>query len=112
GPTLREQLFEKVKTVVLTSATLSVGRNGSFDFFKSRVGLTQAECRRWGSPFDYKTQAELVLLDDMPDPTGDKQAYERAVVAMIRRYVARTDGHAFVLLTSYDMMRRVAADLT
>ncbi len=112
GPTLREQLFEKVKTVVLTSATLSVGRNGSFDFFKSRVGLTQAECRRWGSPFDYKRQAELVLLDDMPDPTGDKQAYERAVVAMIRRYVARTDGHAFVLLTSYDMMRRVAADLT
>ena len=26
---------------------------------------------------------------------------------MIRRYVARTDGHAFVLFTSYDMIRRV-----
>ncbi len=111
GPTLREQLFEKVKTVVLTSATLSVGRSGSFDFFKLRVGLTQTESRRWGSPFDYQRQAELVLLDEMPDPTGDKEAYERAVVAMIRRYVARTDGHAFVLLTSYEMMRRVSADL-
>jgi ATP-dependent DNA helicase DinG len=31
---------------------------------------------------------------------------------MIRRYVARTDGRAFVLFTSYDMMRRVAAQLT
>lgn len=112
GPLLREQLFEKVRTVVLTSATLSVGRNGSFDFFKSRVGLTQAESRRWGSPFDYQKQAELILLDDMPDPTADGEAYQRAVVAMIRRYVARTDGHAFVLLTSYEMMRRVAADLT
>ena len=30
---------------------------------------------------------------------------------MIRRYVARTEGHAFVLFTSYDMMRRVAAGL-
>ena len=31
---------------------------------------------------------------------------------MIRRYVGRTDGHAFVLFTSYDMMSRVAAELT
>jgi ATP-dependent DNA helicase DinG len=30
---------------------------------------------------------------------------------MIKRYVARTDGHAFLLLTSYEMMKRVAADL-
>jgi ATP-dependent DNA helicase DinG len=30
---------------------------------------------------------------------------------MIRRYVARTDGHAFVLFTSYEMMNRVARDL-
>ncbi len=112
GPALREHLFEKVKTVVMASATLSIGKNGSFDFFKSRVGLTQAECRKWGSPFDYAKQAELILLDDMPDPTGDAEAYQRAVVAMIKRYAARTDGHAFVLLTSYEMMKRVAADLT
>ena len=109
GPALRQQLFDKISTVVMTSATLTVGRAGSFDFFKSRIGLTQAECRRWGSPFDYPRQAELVLVDGMPDPTADKDGYERAVVEMIRRYVARTDGHAFVLFTSYDMMRRVAA---
>ena len=30
---------------------------------------------------------------------------------MIRRYAGRTEGHAFVLFTSYDMMRRVAAGL-
>ncbi len=111
GPALRKQLFERVPTVIMTSATLSVGRDASFDFFQSRLGLTQAVSRRWGSPFDYPRQAELVLLDDMPDPTADKLAYERAAAAMIRRYVARTDGHAFVLLTSYDMMRRLAAEL-
>ena len=111
GPALREQLFAKVSTVVLTSATLAVGQPESFDFFKSRIGLTQVECRRWGSPFDYAKQAELVLVDGMPDPM-DKLPYEEAATAMIRRYVARTDGHAFVLFTGYEMMRRVAARLT
>ncbi len=112
GPALRDQLFAKVSTVVLTSATLSVGREGSFDFFKSRIGLTQSESRRWGSPFDYQRQAELVLVDGMPDPTTDKDGYEQAVVEMIRRYVQRTDGHAFVLFTSYDLMNRTAGKLS
>ncbi len=111
GPALREQLFDKVSTVVLTSATLAVGQPPSFDFFKSRIGLTQVECRRWGSPFDYAKQAELVLVDGMPDP-ADKEPYEAAAAAMIRRYVARTDGRAFVLFTGYEMMRRLAARLT
>ncbi len=112
GPALREHLFDKVSTVIMTSATLAVGRGDSFDFFKSRVGLTGAVTRRWGSPFDYPRQAELVLVDGMPDPTADKPGYEKAAVDMIRRYVARTDGHAFVLFTSYEMMNRAATALT
>ena len=83
---------------------------GSFDFFKSRIGLTQSDSLRLGSPFDYRRQVELILLDGMPDP-AERDRYERASIDMIRRYVARTDGHAFVLFTSYDMMRRVAAGL-
>ena len=111
GPALREQLFDKVQTVVMTSATLAVGRAGSFDYFKSRVGLTQADTRRLGSPFDYERQAELILLEGMPDP-ADKDDYERACAAMIRRYVARSEGRAFVLFTSYEMLKRTASMLT
>ena len=48
GPTLRKELFESTHSVILTSATLSVGRQGSFDFFKSRIGLTQATGIRLG----------------------------------------------------------------
>jgi len=110
GPALREALFAETPTVVLTSATLSVGHSGSFDFFKSRIGLTQSDALCLGSPFDYGRQVELILLDGMPDP-AERDRYERASIDMIRRYVARTDGHAFVLFTSYDMMRRVAAGL-
>ena len=111
GPILRQHLFEQVSTVVMTSATLSTG-GGKFDFFKSRVGLTQADALALGSPFDYRRQAQIVLLDGMPDPSDKAVDYERTAIEMIRRYVERTDGRAFVLFTSYEMMRRAAAALT
>ena len=112
GPALREHLFEKTPTVIMTSATLSVGRPASFRFFQSRTGLTQAETLRLGSPFDYRRQVKLIVVRGMPDPTQNKDAYERAVGEMVRRYVERTDGRAFVLFTSYDLLRRIEAELT
>ncbi|NLX99607.1 MAG: DEAD/DEAH box helicase [Rhodopirellula sp.] len=111
GPLLRQTLFDEIPTVVMTSATLATG-GGSFDFFKSRVGLTQCRTLCLGSPFDYRRQAKLILLDGMPDPGGNAGHYEQKTIEMIRRYVARTDGRAFVLFTSYEMMKRVAVALT
>ncbi len=110
GPLLRAELFEPVATVVLTSATLSVA--GSFEFFQSRIGLTDPQTLALGSPFDYRRQARLVLLDGMPDPGQQPRDYERCVTQMVRRYVAQTQGRAFVLFTSYEMMRRVQAALS
>lgn len=111
GPLLREHLFQQVPTVVMTSATLATA-GGSFEFFKSRVGLTQVDSLCLGSPFDYEKQAELILLEGMPDPGEDPKLYERKVGDMVRRYVERSDGRAFVLFTSYEMLRRVAAAVT
>jgi ATP-dependent DNA helicase DinG len=130
GPALREQLFNKGPTVIMTSATLSVGATGSaaastrstgkasgtpgvFDFFKSRVGLTQCDTIQVGSPFNYSEQAELVSIRDMPDPVAakDRDDYEKQCIAAIQEYAGRTDGRTFVLFTSYDMLRRVAAGL-
>ena len=112
GPVLRDLLFDQVPTVVMTSATLAVGGQGSFDFFKSRIGLTRSESLCLGSPFDFRSQAKLILLDGMPEPGADEARYQEKVVEMIRRYVERTQGRAFVLFTSYDMMKRTAATLT
>lgn len=112
GPVLRAELFEKVDSVIMTSATLAVGEKASFDFFKSRIGLTQVDTHSLGSPFDYQEQAALVTVRGMPDPNTARDPFERACTAMIRRYVARSDGHAFVLFTSYEALRRAAAELT
>ncbi|MEM6798574.1 MAG: helicase C-terminal domain-containing protein [Planctomycetota bacterium] len=111
GPALREQLFDQVGSVILTSATLAVGKQQGFEFFQSRIGLTQCDTLRLGSPFDYQRQARLVTMRDMPDPSAERDAYERACIEQIQRHVADFDGRAFVLFTSYDMLRRVASGM-
>jgi ATP-dependent DNA helicase DinG len=110
GPILRQALFEQVPTAIMTSATLATAGQ-SFRFFQSRIGLTRARTLCLGSPFNYREQAELILPAGMPDPGADSAAYEQKVTEMVRRYVGRTQGRAFVLFTSYEMMRRVGRAL-
>jgi ATP-dependent DNA helicase DinG len=111
GPVLQAELFDRVKTAVLTSATLAVGKR-SFDFVKDRLGVGRANEQRLGSPFDYKRQVRLILPRDMPDPAERPADYERAVCERIKRYVAQTRGRAFVLFTSYKMLKGCAQTLS
>jgi len=112
GPTLRKMLFQKVPSVIMTSATLASGRDGGFEFFQSRVGATGSRIKQLGSPFNYRKQAELVLLKDLPDPSTERQKFESLLPAIIQHYSGLTEGHAFVLFTSYDLLRRMVDVLT
>lgn len=112
GPALRELLFHDKHTVILTSATLSVGKPASFEFLKRRIGLTQSTELKLGSPFNFREQAKIILVRGMPDPNEEKSDFERLCAAMIQRYVTRTDGRAFALFTSYDLIRRVTQRLS
>jgi len=111
GPVLREQLFEKTRSVIMTSATLAIGQPPRFDFYKSRIGLTSSETQRAGSPFNFREQAKLIVVRGLPDPKEEKEQFERQTLPLIKRYIERTDGHAFVLFTSYDSLRRAAGAL-
>ena len=111
GPVMRKELFNKTDTVVLASATLAVGGQ-SFDFFRNRIGLTQSESAKLGSPFDYKKQAKLILVTNMACPSKDRDTHERQAIDAIRHYVKQTDGRAFVLFTSYQFMNRAVRELT
>ncbi len=103
GAVLRDELFNKVPTVVLTSATLAVAGQ-SFDFIRHRLGLDHAAELCLDSPFDYRANAKLILAGDMPDPTASPLEYEQAVCDRIRRHVDQTQGRAFVLFTSFRML--------
>lgn len=107
---LRENLFKKTQSVILTSATLAVGRKDGFAYIRSRLGLDEADEVQLGSPFDYKAQAELHIEAGMPE-ADDTEAFLPAAVDIVARHVESTDGHAFVLFTSYEMMRDLAERL-
>lgn len=111
GPIMRDWLFGKTKTCILTSATLATGR-GSFDFFQNRIGLTDADKIMLGSPFDYQRQAKLVVVNNITSPIDHRDTHERQCVDAIRKYVMITQGHAFVLFTSYQFLNRAVRELT
>jgi ATP-dependent DNA helicase DinG len=123
---LRTELFEKMKSVVMTSATLCTGRapkgkegwqrlkarvtgtpptrgDDPFQYIKSRLGVAETETLALGSPFDYSKQATLFLETDLPEP-GDALRFLPAACEKIVQYLDKTSGGAFVLFTSYKML--------
>jgi ATP-dependent DNA helicase DinG len=98
---LRQRLFERVDTVVLTSATLAV--QGSFDFVRSRLGMVHARTLIVKPHFDYPSQAILYVPQHLPDPRNPNfvpQACEEVI-----RLLDISEGRAFLLFTSYQQMR-------
>ncbi|MBL8231588.1 MAG: DEAD/DEAH box helicase [Bryobacterales bacterium] len=100
---LSEKLFERIDTVILTSATLTVA--SSFDFVKKRVGVPDARTLEVPSQFDYSRQALLYVPQHLPDPRSP--AFTQAACDEILRLLHVSRGRAFVLFTSYQQMRLV-----
>jgi ATP-dependent DNA helicase DinG len=103
GQILRECLWSKLETSVLTSATLAVG--GAFDYIRGRLGLDHARDLIVPSHFDYESQAILYVPPDLPDPRTPQFASE--ATGVIRRLLEITRGRAFVLFTSYAQMNEI-----
>ena len=103
GPILRECLWSKLESSVLTSATLAVG--GGFDYIRGRLGIEPARDLVLPSHFDYPNQALLYVPPDLPDPRTPQFAAKAA--DRIRRLLEITRGRAFVLFTSYAQMRDI-----
>ncbi|HJQ31007.1 MAG TPA: ATP-dependent DNA helicase [Pyrinomonadaceae bacterium] len=113
---LQDKLFDRVETVVLTSATLASA--GSFDFIKQRLGLAAPVDDEEGaegdgegktdelvapSGYNYEEQAVLYLPPRMPDPRNPDWIERAAAEVVALLNVSR--GRAFVLSTSLSGMR-------
>ena len=94
-------LFAAFKTVVLTSATLTV--QDSFDHLRKRLGLEHAKELVVPSHFRYAEQALLYLPPHMPDPRD--RSFSEEAARTIKRVLEATRGRAFCLFTSYAQMR-------
>ncbi len=111
APILKESLFDRVDSVILTSATLATG--GDFDFIKSRVGLSLPPTRMrfeeiLTSPFDFGEQCLFGIPSDQPEPQRDEPRYDQSVASAIVELAQASDGGMFVLFTSHSALRRTA----
>jgi len=100
---VRDALFDRYRSIVLTSATLAV--DGSFDYVKGRLGIKTAAEVRVASEFDYTRQALLYLPRRMPPPKAP--AFAEAAARETIELLKRSRGRAFVLFTSYAVLRTV-----
>jgi ATP-dependent DNA helicase DinG len=100
---VQDALFGRMRTAILTSATLAV--DGSFDYLRGRLGIKQAAELRVPSEFDFARQAILYLPRRMPPPRSEQ--FATAVAREVLEILKRTSGRAFVLFTSYSVLRTV-----
>ena len=112
APILKGALFDRVETVVLTSATLAAG--GSFDFLEERLGLSLIPSRVrtreiLGSPFDFASQCLFGIPTDVAEPRDDAAGHDEAVVRVLVELAQASDGGVFCLFTSHGQLRRAAA---
>jgi ATP-dependent DNA helicase DinG len=101
--TLATRLMERIDTVVLTSATLTV--SGSFEYAQTRLGLQNSRTLDVPSPFDYSKQALLYVPPHLPDPR--RPEFAKHAADEIEKILSASRGRAFVLFTSYVQMRQV-----
>jgi len=115
GGLLKENLFDRLRSVVMTSATLSVG--GGFDHVRQRLGLAELPPGRvmegiLSSPFAYGQQALLLIPEDLPNPkAAGEREFTRGVTEFLRRYLVEAGGQSLVLFTSHRQLRQVYGDL-
>ncbi len=104
---LREHLFGRLDTVVMTSATLSAA--GSFEYIKGRVGLDAPVELLLDSPFDFENQAMLYIVPGLDDQqaAGYQDRFDRE----LRTVLDVTRGRTLVLFTSYSQLRRTRDSL-
>ena len=120
GAVLRDSLFGRNESVVLSSATLAT--RGRFDFLRGRLGIDEQGLQLMerapelveevvASPFDFASQTLLVVPTDLPAVGGDGEAFDelqRETARVFEETAVLTGGGLFGLFTSHRALRRVA----
>ncbi|MFC4808531.1 ATP-dependent DNA helicase DinG [Paenibacillus sp. GCM10023250] len=109
---LRTYFFDTKRSVILTSATLSVQK--SFQYACEQLGLAGEEeagrlkTVQLPSPFNYREQALVIIPRNFPvlkGASGDPMFMEKLVASLTETAVG-THGRMLVLFTSYKMLKQ------
>jgi Rad3-related DNA helicase len=108
---LSEKLFDTTKTVICTSATLTV--NQRFDYLRRQLGVPERQDgtvieRNIQSPFNFQEQALLYTPFGLVPQFGEaEEEYVENLTFEVRRLLLASRGRAFVLCTSNRRMRQL-----
>jgi len=121
APILREDLFKRLDSTIVTSATLTASRGDvatdtrRFAFLAARLGLDDPELTPttaiFPSPFSYETHSLLAIPSDIPAPNVDADGHRNAVTQIVLDLSEASDGGLFVLFTSHREVRQLANEL-
>jgi ATP-dependent DNA helicase DinG len=103
----RRQLEGAPRAWIFTSATLAV--RGDFSHYRDELGLEEADCATWASPYDYGANALVYLPPALPLPNSAE--HTDAVVDAVVPVLEASRGRAFLLFTSLRAMRQAHARL-
>ncbi len=105
GEYLRDNLWNKLKSCILTSATLQIW--GEFDYFKKLLFLDDFSFNSFESDFDYKKQATLFIPTDIWNIKNNS----KEVVNFLGSFYKIVRWKVLTLLTSYSIIRKLYTSL-
>ncbi len=106
--TFQQRLSEYNATSVFTSASLAI--NDDFNYYSRQLGLEACQTQVWNSPFDYQNQTCLYVPLDLPEP--NQFEFFDAFIERTIKLLSYSEGHAFVLFTSHQALKKSAEVLS
>lgn len=104
APYINSTLFATKRSVIVTSATLTTG-NRDFSLIRSNIGFPSRGAQlAMDSPFDYPSQAQFMIPDDIADPK-DFREYRHDTARAVADVAVKLGGHTLALFTSYSSLR-------
>ncbi len=102
-----QQLYDRLESIVFTSATMST--QGNFSFIKQRLGIEKTAELMLPSHFDYDKQALIYIPTKMPPPASAN--FIDAAAREIYEVLLKTKGRGLVLFTSFYNLEQVYTNL-
>lgn len=106
GENLAKRFFSNKKSVILTSATLTV--KNSFAYLFKGLGMDMAtKSIQVPSPFKYEKQVQLMVCDDLPEINSVPiEEYVAAITEHIISIAEATKGRMLILFTAHEMLKK------
>jgi ATP-dependent DNA helicase DinG len=97
---LQKHFYPKTKTLIFTSATISV--DNSLDFFCDLIGLEDFQWKKIPQLFNLKRQMKVYVVNDIPYYSfQDKESFRKSAVHSLQKLIDHFKESLMILFTSY-----------